>query len=261
MRIPNCAYSLFIFLAGLFMLSSCSTRQHQLLFESKNVQPDTIRHPLSPVHYHINPQDLLQIRNLQNMSYITGDGGAANGGTTSSGGSSQGQTYLVEDDGTVALPVIGHIKVAGLTRFEAEKQIESLYRKNLLKDPIIEVNLVNLKITLLGEIKTQGNYPLVKEQTTLVDMIGAAGGLTDRANEKNIKIIRGSKANPQILHFDLSNVKTLSDPQLVLQNNDIVYVEQSKRAIRADNLQDISTLVQPALLLLNTALIIISFTR
>ncbi len=260
MRLLHRVTCLIAFAAGLFLLSSCSTRQHQLLFSNQSVQADSIKvQPIAASVYHIMPQDVLQIRNLQNVSYITGDAGGTTG--SASAGSSSGQTYQVEDDGTVALPVIGHIKVSGLTRYDAEKQIETLYRKTLLKDPIIEVKIINLKVTLLGEVKSQGNYPLTKEQTTLVDVLGTAGGLTDRANEKTIKIIRGDKANPQVTQFDLSDIKTLADPRLVLQNNDIVYVAQSKRAIRADNLQNVSTIVQPALLLLNTALIIISFTR
>jgi polysaccharide export outer membrane protein len=254
----NCIYSIMVVLAGIMMLSSCAVRQHQLLFQTQQAvtAADTVPAVAAAGSYHILPYDVLQIRNLQNMAYIVGESTA---GTASAGG--QGQTYQVEDDGTVALPVIGHIKVTGLTRYQAEQLIEDLYRKKLLKDPIIELKVINLKVTLLGEIRSQGNFPLVKEQTTLIDMIGAAGGLTDKANEKSIKIIRGDKAHPQIIWADLSAIKTLADPRLILQNNDIVYIEQSKRAARTDNLQYISTLVQPALLLLNTALLIYTFSR
>lgn len=260
MQLHRIAHWLSVFLLFALLLSSCAVRQHQLLFESRALPADTLK-SIAPVSgpYHILPQDILQIRNLQNVSFIAGDAPTATGGGNTQAG--QGQTYQVEDDGTVALPVIGHIKVAGLTRYEAEKQIEDLYRKKLLKDPIIEVKITNLKVTLLGEVKNQGNYPLIKEQTTLIDMIGAAGGLTEKANEKAVKIIRGDQANPRVTQFDLSDIKTLGDPRLVLQNNDIVYIAQSKRAVRTDNLQYYSTLVQPALILLNTALIIISLAR
>ncbi|WP_460679441.1 polysaccharide biosynthesis/export family protein [Mucilaginibacter koreensis] len=242
-------------LVGVVMLSSCAVKQHQLLFQTQQPLADSAQVMPAAGIYRIKPYDILQLRNLQNMASISGESAAG------AAASSQGQSYQVEDDGTVALPVIGHIKVAGLTRYEAEQQIEDLYRKKLLKDPIIELKITNLKVTLLGEVRSQGNFPLVKEQTTLIDMIGAAGGLTDKANEKNIKIVRGNKAHPQIIWADLSQVKTLGDPRLVLQNDDIVYVEQSKRAARSENLQYISTLVQPALLLLNTGLLIFSFSR
>ncbi|WP_462264905.1 polysaccharide biosynthesis/export family protein [Mucilaginibacter sp.] len=258
MRVFNGVHFIVLFLTGVLLLSACATRQHQLLFQSSTPTADSAAiAPPGPVSYHILPQDLLQVRNLQSLSAISGEVTNTGGGQTTAAV----QTYQVEEDGTVALPAVGHVKVAGLTRFEAEKQIEALYRKTLLRDPIIELKITNLKVTLLGEVRAQGNYPLLKEQTTLVDMIGAAGGLTDRANEKNIKIIRGDKMHPQIILLDLSNLKTLADPRILLQNNDIVYVAQSRRATSTENLQYISTLVQPALLLINTALLIISFSR
>ncbi|WPU92061.1 polysaccharide biosynthesis/export family protein [Mucilaginibacter sabulilitoris] len=90
--------------------------------------------PLNNFTYRIKPQDILQIRNLQSVKYIVDEAPPA-GNITTGGNATTGQTYQVEDDSTVALPVIGHVKVVGLTRAEAAKQIEALYRKSLLKDP------------------------------------------------------------------------------------------------------------------------------
>jgi polysaccharide export outer membrane protein len=165
------------------ILSSCGSKQYQYLFEPKQAVTDTAsaqkQANTATGSYRIKPQDILQIKNLQNIKYIVDETPAAGSGSNNGGSAgTPGQTFQVEDDGTVALPAIGHIKVAGLTRPEAAKQIEDLYRKSLLKDPIIEVKIVNLKITLLGEVKAQGNYTLTKDRTTLVEMIGEAGGLT-----------------------------------------------------------------------------------
>lgn len=182
MRILIFAFLTFSLLSA---LTSCSYKQDQVLFEQKMNLDSTAQKNIAAItNYTIKPQDILQIRNLQNMSYIVDsppESGAASGG---SGTSSQGQTYQVEEDGSIALPVIGHVQVVGLTRLEATKKIEDLYRKTLLKDPIIELKIVNLKITLLGEIHAQGNYPLVKDKTTLIEIIGEAGGLTDKADPK-----------------------------------------------------------------------------
>jgi len=247
---------------AVFILSSCSYKQQQLLCKERGIAPDTSSKSSASQgsgtsEYRIRPQDILQIRNLQNIKYIVEETPTATtSGNSSSMVTSQGQTFQVEDDGNVALPVIGRIKVAGLTRTEAMKLIEDDYRKNVLKDPIIELKITNLKVTLLGEVKAQGNYPLVKDKTNLVEMIGAAGGLTDKANEKNIKIIRGDPKNPQITEVDLSKTSTLADPKLILQNDDIIYIAQNKRAVKSDQLQNINTTLQPALIILNTALII-----
>jgi polysaccharide export outer membrane protein len=252
----------FICFVGIVVLgSSCSYKQNQILFQKRAAVADTLSKKTAIVSYRIQPQDILQVRNLQNLKYIVDEAPSTAVGIGGGITAGQGQTYQVEEDGTVALPAIGHIQVAGLTRTQATKLIEDLYRKNLLKDPIIELKVVDLKVTLLGEVKAPGNFPIVKDNTTLVELIGQAGGLTPAANEKNIKIIRGKNNTQNVTEIDLSNINSLSDPRTYLQNGDIIYVAQNKRAIRAENLQSFNTWVQPALLLLNTALIIFTLSR
>jgi polysaccharide export outer membrane protein len=217
--------------------------------------------PVAINEYHIKPQDILQIRNLQDIKYITNDAPVSTNTTSGNTTTSQGQTFQVEEDGSVALPALGRVPVAGLTRVEAQKLVESLYKKELLKDPIIDLKIVNLKVTILGEIKAQGNYVLTKDRTTLVELIGEAGGLTERANERNIKIIRGSEKNPKVTEIDLNNIRSINDPVSILQSGDIIYVAQSKRASRSDNLQNFSTIFQPVLILFNTVLILFTLIR
>ncbi|MBL4676297.1 MAG: polysaccharide export protein [Mucilaginibacter sp.] len=253
----------FLILTGLvFIATSCSYKQNQLLFQNRTaVTADTMQQA-APVAYRIQSQDVLQIRNLQNLKYIVDETPITSTGAGAAVGSAgTGQTYQVEDDGTVTLPALGHIQVAGLTRPQAAKLIEDLYRKNLLKDPIIELKVTNLKVTLLGEVKTPGNIPLAKDNITLVEIIGQAGGLTSGANEKNVKIIRGKGKEQKVYAIDLSDLRSISDPRTVMQNGDIVYIAQNKRTIRSENLQSFNTWVQPALLILNTALIIFTLSR
>jgi polysaccharide export outer membrane protein len=256
--------SIYLIVSTFLILSSCSNKQYQYLFEQKTpiADTDTQKTEVTTGAYRIKPQDILQIRNLQNFKYLVDETPSANaGGSSGGGGNSQGQTFQVQDDGTVALPVIGHLMVAGLTRPEASKQIEDLYRKSLLKDPIIEVKIVNLKVTLPGEIRGQGNYTLTKDRTTLVEMIGEAGGLTDKANESNIKIIRGDQRNPKVTEINLRDIQSINDPRAILQNGDVIYIAQNKRAVRNEKLQNLSVITQPVLLLLNTALIIFTLSH
>jgi polysaccharide export outer membrane protein len=252
----------YLILLLFLILSSCSHKPSQYLFEQKISPTDTAAKKSNTLTggYRIKPQDILQIRNLQNIKYIVDDGQSATAGS-GGGGNAQGQTYQVEDDGTVALPVIGHIKVAGLTRPEAAKQIEDLYRKSLLKDPIIEVKIVNLKVTILGEVRAPGNFTLIKDRTTLVEVIGQAGGITEKANEANIKIIRGDQLTPEVTEINLRDIQSINDPRAILQNGDVIYVAQNRRAVRSEKLQDLSIITQPVLLLLNTALIIFTLSH
>lgn len=109
-------------------LTSCSTTQQQLLFKDSQANSNTTTNSnqnnegSGTSDYKIKSQDILQIRNLQNIKYIVDETPTTtvSGSTTTS----QGQSYQVEDDGSVALPVLGHVQVAGLTRAEAAKQIE-----------------------------------------------------------------------------------------------------------------------------------------
>jgi polysaccharide export outer membrane protein len=231
--------------------SSCAYKQQQVLFEKRTIAVDSAGQlPAAYSSYHIQAQDVLQIRNLQNRKYIVDE--PVTSVSAPANTNSQGQTYEVQEDGTVTLPVIGHVTVAGLTRLEAAKRIEDLYRKEL-KDPIIELKIINLKVSLFGEVKNQGNYPLLKDNTSLVEVIGEAGGLTERANSKNVKIIRGNTRQRQIIEVDLSDIKTLTDPRIILQNNDIVTIAQNNQAIRNDKLQNVSSILSPAIVLLNDA--------
>lgn len=259
MRIIVIAFLMFGFLA---VLSSCSGKQYQLLFEQRNkLDSTTTASEASLSNYRIKAQDILQIRNLQNINYIIDNAPITTTSPSGGGTNSAGQTYQVEEDGYVALPVIGRVQVAGLTRQEATKKIEELYRGSLLKDPIIEVKIVNLKVIILGEVKNPGNFPLVKDKTTLVEVIGEAGGLTNRADVRTIEIIRGSQTNPVITRVDLNNITTLTDPATILQNDDIIYVAENTRAARTDNLQNFTTVVQPVLLAISTLILIFTFSR
>ena len=258
MRFLNLALIVVVFA----FISSCSYKQDQLLFQRKTASIDTAAYALPPTisDYRIKPQDVLQLRNLQNIKYIVDETPSPTAGIGGGGLAGTGQTYQVDEDGAVALPIIGHVAVGGLTRRGAAKLIEDLYRKNLLKDPIIELKILNLKVTVLGEIASQGNQPLTKDNITLVDLIGQAGGLTPSANEKNIKIIRGERTKT-VTEIDLGDINSINDPRAILQNGDVIYIAKNKRAVRNDKLQNIVTVVNPALLLLNTVLLIFSLTR
>lgn len=253
----------FICIVGILAIaSSCSYKQNHLLFQNSNIPADTTVYnkPAAIGRYRIQPQDVIQIRNLQNIKFIV-DELPSNTGNSASGTTSQGQTYQVDEDGSIALPDLGHVPIAGLTRAEATKKVEGLYHKVLLKDPIIELKVLNLKVTVLGETNGQGNFALLKDNTTLVEMLGQAGGLTRNADERTVKIIRGTGLNQEVKQIDLSNISAISDPNAILQNGDIIYVAQNKRAIRDDKITGVTSLIQPALLFLNTALLIYSLAR
>jgi polysaccharide export outer membrane protein len=235
-----------------------------LLFEQTKVIPDSIYQKIraNVSNYRIKPQDILQIRNMQeSKNLVDVAAGSVAQSSTTTASVQQGEEYEVDDDGTIALAGLGRIKVSGLTRLEARKYLEDLYNKEYLKKALFDVKLTNLKVTVLGEVKSPGNYTLTKDNTKLIDILGEAGGLTDKANEQNIQIWRGNLQTPDVTTVNLREVKTLYDSKTILTNNDVIYVAQNKTAIRAQKVQNFSVVAQPLLLMVNTALIIFTLAR
>lgn len=251
-------------LSALFLCSSCSMRYRNALFTSKD---DPARDSIKSVYvvnstdaesvlYRIKPNDLLAVRNLQDIRYISAPAEGSSNVTTGAANI----TYRVEADGAVALPVIGKVEVAGLTRRAAAEKIQAMYEKSLLKDPIIDVSIVNLKVTMLGEFTSQGNFLLEKDNTSLVEMIGEAGGITSRADPKKLKVIRGNFQNPETIYVNLKDINSLASKKLILQNNDIIYLEPQAVYGNQERTQIFTSFVQPVLLVLNTALLIYNFS-
>ena len=256
------------------LLSACAARREQSLFNAaSDVVTDTIRHVyvvndqgISDDYYKIKVDDQLAIRNVQNPEFGA-TGIPANPPSTvrtqqaQSGNINNVLSYPVELDGTVNLPAIGKVHVVGLSRKAATEKIQDLYKKNLLKDPIIELSIVNLKVTLLGEFSKQGNFYIEKENTTLIDVIGEAGGITKTADPKTLKIIRGDKSNPELIYVNLNDINSLASKKLVLQNNDIITLQQTKRAAASEKLLSFNNIIQPLLVVVNLAVLVFTITR
>lgn len=163
-------------------LASCAARKEHSLFNApSDVVTDTIKQVyvvndqgISDAYYKIKVNDQLAIRNVQNKEFgATASSGSGSNNYQNAGGSINNiLSYPVDIDGKVNLPAIGKVDVIGLSRRDAAIKIQDLYAKQLLRDPIIELSVVNLKVTLLGEFGKQGNFLLERENTTLIDIIG-----------------------------------------------------------------------------------------
>ncbi|KQS36112.1 polysaccharide biosynthesis/export family protein [Pedobacter sp. Leaf194] len=265
----------FYFLSFVFILacSACSVRKEHSLFNApSDIVTDTIKHVyvvndqgISDAFYKIKINDQLAIRNVQNPEFGATNSTVSNAssGTQSgaSGATSSVLSYPVELDGKVNLPAIGKVEVVGLSRREAAVKIEELYKTKLLKDPIIELSVVSLKVTLLGEFGKQGNFLLERDNTTLIDIIGEAGGITKTADPKTLKIIRGDRSHPEIIYVNLNDINSLASKKLVLQNNDIIILQQTKNSATSEKLQSFNNIVQPLLVVVNLAVLIFTVTR
>jgi polysaccharide biosynthesis/export protein len=145
------------------------------------------------------------------------------GASTTQGGS--GATFTVDFDGTIRLPVIGRIKVSGLTVREIEKLLEDSYAKYYNK-PFVQVEVTNMRVILFagGEGSAASVITLTNTHTTLFEALASAGGISD-GKAYRIKLIRGDLKNPKVYLIDLSTLDGMKKANLVLQANDIIYID------------------------------------
>ncbi len=261
-QIINKQANLLLLVSIFFLFStSCSYKSKNILFKTvEKVKTDEAviivnGTKSNELYYHrISKGDRLLVRLINSYD--------AEKTTINEGGSSAEAGFLVDYEGNVTLPMIGAVNLENLTRLEASRKLEKLYvDRDLLVNPIIEVNIINLQVIVLGEVGSQGKYLIDREKTNLVDVLADAGGMTIRAKLKTVKIIRGDLANPKIIIVDMRKIESLQSKELILQNNDIVYVEPFSVYLAGDKTQSITNLVQPFLLLFSTAAIIYTITR
>jgi polysaccharide export outer membrane protein len=131
---------------------------------------------------------------------------------------------LIGADGMVNLPLIGLIKISGLTENESAQKLIDEYKK-YLRNPYVAVKILNQRLFVLGEVSRPGTVLVTNGTMSLFEALATTGDITNDAKRTNVKIIRGSLRNPQIREVDLTDLKSIQYASLILQPNDIVYVE------------------------------------
>ncbi len=143
--------------------------------------------------------------------------------------SAQQLGYLVNQEGTIKLPIIGDVKAAGLTKKQLEDTIASvLAEKKLLIDPIVSVRFLNFRVTVIGEVGKPTTINVVNEKITILEAIGLAGDLTIYGKRENVLLIREDDHEKILKRINLNSPDILSSPYYYLKTNDVVYVEPRK---------------------------------
>lgn len=135
--------------------------------------------------------------------------------------------YLIDADGNIDFPVIGKVKLGGLTR-QASIDFLKEQLKPYLNNPTIIVRILNYKITVLGEVKNPGTFTIPNERVTLLEAIGIAGDLQITGIRKNVIVIREIEGKRTETLVDLTSKELFSSPVFYLQQNDVVYVEPNR---------------------------------
>lgn len=141
------------------------------------------------------------------------------------------QDYLVANDGTIDFPIIGKIKVTGLTKTECEAMILEKIRPYLAETekPIVTVRMSSYSISVLGEVKNPGSFPVSREKINIFEALALAGDMTIYGVRDRVRLIREDATGKKEIHvLDLTDANIISSPYYYLQQNDIIYVEPSK---------------------------------
>lgn len=251
MKYRNIISVLIIAVASVFLMPGCKVLYpSQMLKTESDYKFDDIEENQS--EYVINLYDKLDVRVYTNNGLMLIN--------TEQGGVSQqrdnGVGYQVESDSTVKLPIVGRVKVAGLTITATETKLESLYQQ-YYQQPFVKVNVTNRRVIIFRSGSSNGSVLNINnEKFTLIEALAQAGGIDDLGKAYRIKVLRGDLKNPKVFLYNVSSIEDIKKSNLVLQSNDIIYVERRPRYI-----QRTLTEITPYVSLINTAMLIYLMTK
>ncbi|WP_280745001.1 MULTISPECIES: polysaccharide biosynthesis/export family protein [unclassified Parabacteroides] len=137
--------------------------------------------------------------------------------------------YLVDKEGYIDFPILGKLKVSGMSRLAATNMIKDrLMKDDLIKDPIVTIQFLNFKISVMGEVNRPGTFTISGDRVTLLEALSMAGDLTIYGKRNRVAVIREFDGKRTILFHDLRSADIFLSPCYYLQQNDIVYVEPNK---------------------------------
>jgi polysaccharide export outer membrane protein len=215
----------------LLLLSCVNTKQlpyfQDLSDTSRKYSVDM--YPYEPLR--LMPDDQVQI-NISSISpeasryfnLVQSTPGTAVGG---GGGQSSQNTYSVNAEGFITMPIFGDIKVKGMTTEELRLKVMGLL-KDYLKDPVVIAKLVNFRVTVIGEVGGPKVVPVQGERINVLEALGAAGDMTVYAKRYNVKVVRQTEGKMEVSHLNFNSSKAIQSPYFQLRQNDVVYVEPTK---------------------------------
>lgn len=219
-----------IYIACTFILFSCVTRKEINYFQDEEINASAI--PIEPI---FEPGDIVsceisgaepEVIKLYNQSDILRQG---NQNATYNNGVASYYGYLLQNDSTIHLPVIGPVKIGGKSRYEAVNIIKDAL-KDHIENPEIALRILNFKISVLGEVNNPGTFTIPNEKVSVIEAIGIAGDLKITGKRANITVIRDTNGIKQKFILDITSSNIFNSPAYYLKQNDIVYVEPNVKS-------------------------------
>lgn len=205
-----------------------------------------------------------QLTQLFNLPYVGQQIGQGVVTANATSGNSQGVSgYTVDEQGMIDFPVLGKIEIAGKNREEIAAFIkEELLAKNLVKDPVVTVEYMNLCISVLGEVAKPGRYSIDRDKVTVLDAISMAGDLTIYGKREKVLVLREEEGVQHVYGINLCSAEHLyTSPVYYLRQNDVVYVEPNnvrarQATVNGNNVRSTSFWISLASLLTTVAVLV-----
>ncbi|MFD3000860.1 polysaccharide biosynthesis/export family protein [Pontibacter toksunensis] len=189
----------------------------------------------------IKPEDVLGISVMSlnpesNVLFNTGvlqpvGGIGGNAGLRQQQGNSEAtQGYLVDDQGFIEFPVLGRIKIAGLTREEANNKLTAALEE-YLQDPIVKVRYLNFRVTVIGEVGSPSVITASDDNMNVLEALGQVGDLTLYGKREDVLVIREENGMRTMARLNLNDSKVFESPYFHLHQNDVIYVEPDKAKV------------------------------
>ena len=220
-----------IFALMILMLASCASSKKVAYFQ--NAVDGVVERSEGLYDAKIMPKDILTITvSTTNPEAATPFNLTISNTLNATGqmysGSGVLQTYLVDNNGEIEYPVVGNIKVAGLTKNECQELVKSKIKAFLAEDedPIVTVRMSSYRVTIIGEVRSPGVIPVGTEKMSILEALASAGDLTIYGKRDTVMLIREEANGQKTVHrLNLNDANIISSPYYYLQQNDIVYVE------------------------------------
>lgn len=191
----------------------------------------------SSVDPEIQPDDLLKITVSslsQESNMLFNAGILTTTGNNAISTSPLNDGYLVDKEGEINFPVLGKIKIGGLTKDEAIEEV-SFRLREYVKDPIVNIRFMNFKVTVIGEVNRPSTFTVATEKITILEALGLAGDMTAYGKRENVLVIRDKDGVRSANRLNLNDKSILNSPYYYLTQNDVVYVEPDRmKAIQAN---------------------------
>lgn len=172
-------------------------------------------------------------------------------------------SYIVSKDGTIDFPVLGTLKVEGMTRQELAGFITGELRAGHVRDAVVSVELLNASFSAMGELNHTGRIPINKDRLTVLEAISLAGDLGIQGRRDNVTVIREEADGVHTYRIDLTNMRDLvKSPAYFIKQDDVIYVEPNdvkkrQTTVNGNNLLSWGFWVSVASLLTSVAVLIV----